>query len=161
MFIAHLPAGYLFAYSFRPWTNRTQRYICMVGAVLPDIDLVLFYFRDAQSIHHHNYLTHRPIFWLAILCVGTVISARFEAGKLLVALGLGAILHLLLDTHIGAINWAWPLFDLSGPLVIVPASHNHWILSFVTHWTFALELVLCGGAVIAFKLTHKRKNPGQ
>lgn len=159
MFIAHLPAGYLLSQSLRLVTNRAERIGLMAGSILPDFDLLLFYFRDAQSLHHHSYLTHRPLFWAVVFIAGASAS-RYHSARLLMALALGALLHLLLDTHIGMINWGWPFYDFRGPLVIVPASRSHWVLSFLTHWTFALELGLCGITVAIWHRAQKRKNPG-
>jgi inner membrane protein len=38
--------------------------------------------------------------------------------------------------------WLWPLSDHLYSLVTVQPTHSHWVLSFVAHWTFWLELGL-------------------
>ncbi len=161
MFVAHLPAGYLLSQVLRPWANRAERCAIMVGSLLPDTDLILFYFRDGQSIHHHSYLSHQPAFWGMILCAGLMISLFNRRGRMVGAVGVGALLHLILDTPLGAINWAWPLGDLGGPLIHVPATQDHWILSFLAHWTSAIEALICLIALIIWSRTPQRKTPGQ
>ena len=69
MFIGHLPGAYLLV---RPFSERLPAALfpaAMVGSVLPDIDLLAFYFVDNRAHHHHDYLTHRPILWAGMLLV--------------------------------------------------------------------------------------------
>ncbi|MBB3992622.1 hypothetical protein GGR95_000241 [Sulfitobacter undariae] len=58
MFIAHVPAAYLLSRSLR---DPQAQIALLIGSVAPDLDLTRFYFLDGQSIHHHEYLTHRPL----------------------------------------------------------------------------------------------------
>tara|TARA_R110002072_G_scaffold301704_2_gene482090 strand:+ start:293 stop:778 length:486 start_codon:yes stop_codon:yes gene_type:complete len=161
MFIAHVPAGYLLTRSLRHVLNRTERLTILVGSLLPDVDLLLFYFRDGQSVHHHTYLTHRPVFWLAVVGLGLAAQRRHRSGRMLGVLGKAGLLHLILDTVGGAINWGWPMVDIMGPLVVVPASRSHWVLSFLTHWTFAIEVAICLGAIAGWSASKATKNPSQ
>ena len=54
--------------------------------------------------------------------------------------------HLLLDTLAGDIKWLWPLSDRFYSLIPIPARHGHWVLNFVLHPVFLLELLIWAGA---------------
>ena len=70
---------------------------------------------------------------------------------------MGALLHMVLDTFLGKINWAWPWGEFGGPLTVVPASQSHWILSFLLHWTFLTEVVICAAALWLY--LRRRRHP--
>lgn len=57
-----------------------------------------------------------------------------------------ACLHLLLDTFVGDIWWGAPFYDQPLALFSVPARFSPWWLNFVLHWSFAVELAICGWA---------------
>ncbi len=133
MLIAHLPAGYLLSRCHPALVRHAHS--LMLGAVLPDVDLLWFYAIDS-SAPHHVLLPHRPILWTALLCCGL-------KWHWLAALGLGGLLHLTLDSVAGQIAWGWPMSDRVNPLVIVPATRDWWVMSFLTHWTFLIELAIC------------------
>ncbi|MBO9396264.1 metal-dependent hydrolase [Shimia sp. R9_2] len=146
MFIGHLPAGYLLAKS--PVFARASRTVfwgVLLGSVVPDLDMLWFYFVDQGSTHHHDYLTHRPILWAAVLLIGALFKAGF-----LIGLAAGGLLHLALDSIAGKVTWGWPFSEVSMTLVTVQATHDHWIKSFLSHWTFKVELVLVAVALIVF-----------
>ena len=140
MLIAHLPAGYLAARL--ALVPRAVFWGLLVGSVLPDIDMLWFLFVDHGSVHHHNYLTHRPVVWSGVVMLGFLTSSRVMMG-----IGAGALLHMLLDSIAGKIAWGWPFSDVTLTLIEVPATQGHWILSFMAHWTFAVELVICAIAL--------------
>jgi inner membrane protein len=64
-----------------------------------------------------------------------------------VALGAGGLRHMALDSIAGEIRWLAPVSDWSLTLVIIPAAFDSWILRFVTHWTFGIEVALTVVAV--------------
>jgi inner membrane protein len=136
MLIAHLPVGYVVARLSK--VPRAVFWGLLIGSVLPDFDMLWFLFVDHGSVHHHSYLTHRPLVWIVLTIVGVLASSR-----LIMGIGAGALLHMLLDSIAGQIAWGWPFSHDTVTLVVVPATHSHWILSFMAHWTFAVELVLC------------------
>lgn len=155
MFIAHLPAAYLALRATRTAQYRPFSTAFLVGGVLPDIDMLWFHLLDGRQTHHHDYLTHRPMLWLALV----LISALLLRGRLRwvgVGLGAGGLLHLALDSIAGRIAWLWPFSDAAAPLVTVPASHSWWVYSFLTHWTFAVEVLLCLVALVLFVTAHRR-----
>ncbi|MEO0356953.1 MAG: metal-dependent hydrolase [Pseudomonadota bacterium] len=152
MFIGHLPAGYLglaLTSPNTPWP-RSIMVAGLLGAIAPDLDMFWFFLVDS-SVHHHHLITHRPAVWVALLLVG----AAFRSGAT-TAFAAGAILHCTLDTIVGSIMWAWPLSDQSFHLVTVPATRSHWILSFLTHWTFLVEIGVCVLALSVFALRRRR-----
>lgn len=147
MFIGHLPAGYLAGKAID--LRGAYLGLFLVGAVIPDIDMLWFYLIDSGH-HHHSFLTHRPIVWALIAIIGLWWRPALW-------LGLGGLLHCALDTITGAIAWAWPLSDHAPHLVTVPARHSHWILNFLLYWTFLIEIALALIAIWVF--LRRRKDP--
>ena len=170
VFIAHLPAGYLVALVVERATSSTAaptsapralRRALLVGAVAPDADLLWWWWVDHGAVHHHRYATHLPAVWLASLVLATLWRVSAQTAVLrgaLLGLSVGALVHVLLDTVAGDIAWLWPVDDRFFSLVRVPATGGHWVRSFVTHWTFLLELSLVG--VAALLLFARRRRPG-
>ena len=150
MFVAHLPAAYLAVRAIRPDVTRTVMAAVLAGSVLPDIDLVWFYLVDARQHHHHDYLTHKPLVWALLALVGCVRGSTIAIG-----VAAGAMLHLMLDSIAGQITWGWPLSDWAVPLVVVPATRDWWVASFLLHWTFAVELMICTAASVVWFLSGK------
>ncbi|WP_299724311.1 metal-dependent hydrolase [uncultured Tateyamaria sp.] len=152
MIIGHLPAGYLMATALDRSFDRDRVvfWSILVGSVAPDLDMLRFFLVDRGAVHHHNYLTHDPTLWFGVLFLGFVLTSRA-----LIGLGIGAVLHMVLDTVVGAVSWGYGKLSVSGPLVTVPATQDHWVLSFILHWTFLIELVICGVAVAVFMKRRK------
>lgn len=146
MLSAHLPSGYLLARGIG-WPGKAVLATALIGAVLPDFDMLWFYFVDHGSTHHHRYWPHVPAFW-AIAALPVLGLALWMNNLRLGLVFLAAIaLHLILDSISGGILWGWPANDRLMSLVTVPATHDHWILSFVFHWTFLLELAIWGATL--------------
>lgn len=124
----------------------------LIGSVAPDLDIMWFYFVDGGTIHHHEYLTHRPIFWTLLLVIVGFFRLPFLQG-----LGVGGLVHMLLDSIVGRITWAWPLSSKTFTLVEVPATQSHWILSFLTHWTFVVEIAITLCAIVVFVYSRRSK----
>ena len=71
MIIGHWPAGYLAALGARRfWPAQGLFAGILIGAVLPDIDMLWFFLVDDKAHHHHSYLTHRPALWALLLAAG-------------------------------------------------------------------------------------------
>jgi inner membrane protein len=141
MLTAHLPSGYLLARSL-PADIPALLPVGLIGAVLPDLDMIWFHFVDNGAIHHHRYWVHVPAFWLAIAAVALPLA--WWTGYLRSALVFFAaiLIHMILDSIGGGILWAAPFSDHLYSLVIVPAAYDHWITSFILHWTFLAELAI-------------------
>ncbi|MHA6263136.1 metal-dependent hydrolase [Arenibacterium sp. CAU 1754] len=149
MFIGHLPGAYL---ALKASPTRIAPVLfgtALVGSVLPDVDLAAFYFWHDRAFHHHEYITHRPLIWVGLLALGLILSRRMP-GTVLTGLGVGGVIHMLLDSITGQITWGWPVSDFAQPLVVVPATRSHWILSFLTHWTFLVEITVCSVAALVW-----------
>lgn len=156
MFIGHLPAGYILSPLF---TDSRAKAALLIGAVLPDIDLFYFYTIGERAAVHHSYATHTPVFWVALIGLWAVIM-RFvfkqPMGIPALALLCGTLLHLLLDSITGGVFWLAPFSDAELIFFHVPARYPHWIMNFVFHWTFALELVTCAAASLLFLRRRKK-----
>lgn len=143
MFVGHLPAGYLISRT-RLFSSSVLRRSSCLGAVLPDVDMLWFHLVDKGAVHHHAYLTHKPIVWLIIALVGVT---AFPRHPWVWSLGLGGVLHVALDSIVGAVTWGWPMSTRALTLIDVPATHDWWVMSFLTHWTFMVEVLICLAAV--------------
>jgi inner membrane protein len=168
VFLAHVPAGYLAATAIlrgQPLAPRARRRLLawgMFAAVMPDLDLLWFYLVDERRQVHHAYLPHLPLAWVPVLAVAAVALAAARARRpawLALALGAaGVASHLVLDTVAGGIRWRWPFSDAEFVLAHVPARFDPWVLNFVLHWTFALEIAIVAAA--AWVAWRRRAVPG-
>ena len=151
MLIAHLPASYLWTRGLQRRLGRQLLPLGLLASVLPDLDLLYFYFVDGRAHPHHTYWTHLPVAWalLASLASVLVLWERRLCGAALVFFS-NILLHLVLDTIAGGICWLYPLSDRAVQLVSVPAAHGNWLLSFVLHWSFLLELAVAVAALAAW-----------
>lgn len=144
MLTAHLPSGYLLART----AERGRRPVpglltaALVGAVLPDLDLVWFHFVDHASVHHHRYWPHIPLVWLGIALVTLSVLWRGPFRATALVFFAAIFLHLVLDTLAGGILWLWPFDTSLLSLVTIPPTRSNWVLSFVFHWTFLLEIAI-------------------
>jgi inner membrane protein len=166
MLIAHLPAGYLLGCVINTLqideSNSKQAVIfaASIGAVLPDVDLLYFYTLGGRRMVHHYYITHTPLFWLTLAIVISLVllcSARHYLAPLIVGY-LGVLLHLLLDTVGGSIRWLYPFQNEPLTFVYIPARYSLWVLNFVTHWTFAIEIILCCLALVIYLKNKQTEN---
>lgn len=149
MLIGHLPAGYLASYAPLRRFGRPERrrllWITLGASVAPDLDLLYFYGVDS-SVHHHALVLHWPLFWLVLAAVVGLIGAAMRRRFWTVAAvfaGAAALLHVVLDSIAGSVRWGAPFSDHETTLVEIPAGPNGWIWSFMTHWTFGVELTVC------------------
>lgn len=82
---------------------------------------------DVEQKPDHDYITHTPIFWLAIAGVVALglIACRKSTWLIFVAIGLLSILlHLVLDTVAADVRWLYPFSDRAFNLVQVPALYQ-------------------------------------
>jgi inner membrane protein len=148
MLIAHLPAGYITARAAGQ-RDGPLLWAALIGSVFPDFDMIWFLFIDQGAIHHHKYWVHAPGFWLilgAILVPFLAKPARNVGLMFLAAI----FIHIVLDTLAGGIMWLWPLSDHLYTFATVPATQANWVLSFMVHWTFLLEIGVIGVAAVLF-----------
>lgn len=155
MLTAHLPAGYCLA----RLSPRRAPYVlaaALIGAVLPDFDLLAFYLLDGRSIHHHRYWVHVPLFWALVAGAAMPLLTRLGRGAAGAAFFASIFVHLILDTIAGGIMWGAPVSDALVALVDVPATRSHFMLSFIFHWTFALEAAVWAAAAVIWARSRGR-----
>lgn len=163
MFIAHLPAGYLLTTAIQSRTRDWSRSITatgLVASVLPDVDLLWFYLVGNRQAVHHAYLTHLPLFWIALGALAWMLARALclpRAGLMIGVALANLLLHMVLDSIAAGIWWLWPLSDVEVNLVNVPARHDWWVWSFVLHWTFALEVMIVAAAAVLWSVQQRRK----
>jgi inner membrane protein len=138
--VAHQPAGYLLA---RATQNPRGPLLsaALAGAVFPDLDIFWFHFVDHGSIHHHRYWVHAPGFSV-LIGLPALLILRAQARAIAAIFLASIMIHLVLDSIGGGIMWLWPFSDHLYSLITVPATRGHWVLSFVLHWSFLLELMI-------------------
>jgi inner membrane protein len=156
VFIAHLPAGYLatrYILSRRPRPAPVARRLIVLGmiaSVLPDLDLLWFYFVDHRRQVHHAYLPHLPLAWIALFAAVALVpwirGASSSAWLVMLIVSANILLHQVLDTTAGGIRWLWPFSDAEFAMSHVRARYGPWYLNFVLHWTFALEVAILATA---------------
>ncbi len=147
MITAHLPAAYL--------TGRVMArsgpvlWAAIIGGVFPDLDLFWFFLVDNRAIHHHHYWVHIPFFWALIAAIMLPMLRVANSAWLgtAAAFFVGIAVHLALDTIAGDIKWLWPLSDNFFHLVTIPALYSNWILNFVLHPVFLLEVLIWIAAI--------------
>ena len=161
MLIGHLPAGYLAATAALRNTSPAERTSLMaatlVGSVLPDLDLLYFYGVDS-SVHHHALPPHWPLLWVAVGIASSSLLARTDCGRwgrIGLAVSAAALLHCGLDSIAGSVRWLAPFSDHETTLVTIPATHDSWIVSFITHWTFGVELALVALAAVVWRIRRR------
>ncbi len=161
MLVAHIPAGYIVSRSLlrsmgQEYNLRLYRIGLIVGliaSILPDMDLLYFYFLDDRQHVHHSYLFHRPFFWAAVTAGlftlrALVHSTLFRTAVVLICINV--LVHLLLDSVTGGIAWLFPLTGERFVLFHVPARYDWWIWNFLFHWTFSFEILLLALAAAVF-----------
>ena len=149
MLIAHLPAGYLLGSAARRRSAAPGiMTAALIGSVLPDFDMVYFFVTGGR-VHHHDFISHWPLFWLALAAMVLPAIGRVAPGRLvMMAVFFAAVmLHMVMDTVAAPMLWLAP-FDWSKfELTTVPATYSNWVVSFMLHWTFGLELLICAAAL--------------
>ncbi len=162
MILAHLALGYLVTKTINkvmPCSISTKVLMTLglIGSVFPDFDMFYFYLVD-RTIHHHDYWTHIPIMWLAILLIVGVLVRVIKPVYMpvLIVFGVNVVLHLVTDSIVGDIKWLYPFDNDYYALFTVPALYKPWWLNFILHWTFAVELTIIATALFIFVWENKR-----
>lgn len=148
MLTAHLPSGYIaarLAQRLGPLPHAMP--VALVASVLPDLDMIWFHAVDHGAVHHHRYWVHVPVFWAALAAMSLPLLWRGRWRRPALLFFAVILLHLALDTIGGGILWGAPFSDRLMSLVTVPPAHGHWIVSFLLHWSFGLELAIWAWAI--------------
>lgn len=140
MITAHLPSGYVLS-KLADWRGPVMA-AALAGAVFPDVDLIWFYLIDDRAFHHHRYWVHAPAFAVGVgsALIGVAKLALPRLAPPACAFAAAWWLHILLDAPMGEVTWLWPMSTTLYAPITVPATQSHWVLSFVLHWSFLLEL---------------------
>ena len=146
MLTAHLPSGYLLA-RVMPRSIPALMPAALIGAVLPDLDMIWFHLVDQGAVHHHRYWVHIPFFWAVVALFVLPVATRLRRFPTALVFFAAIFLHLMLDSIGGGILWGAPVSGHLFSLVEVPATRSHWILSFIFHWTFVAELMIWAAAI--------------
>ncbi|HLE41058.1 MAG TPA: metal-dependent hydrolase [Nitrospirota bacterium] len=169
MFIAHLPAGYLwtryllrrrFATDVRSLLYRKLMALGLAGSLLPDVDMLYFYFIDNRQHLHHGYWTHIPLYWLALFGMSLLAGRLLDKPSLRPAAAVlfsNVFIHLGLDTVVGKVRWFAPFSGRDFVLFEVPAQHGWWVWNFMFHWTILLELAIVIAAVVTFLISRRTR----
>jgi inner membrane protein len=138
----------------------TDRYLLLglVASILPDVDILYFYLVDHRQTLHHSYWIHIPFYWLmpaaAIFLALWLFKKKDYLMAALIFFG-NILLHLVLDTIVGKIEWLYPFADKAYYLFDVPAVHDFWLYNFIFHWTFLFEIGVTVWAIILFIRQHQ------
>lgn len=143
MFIAHMPAVYLLLRGLEKHKQvkikRSIFLFALVGSVLPDLDMLYFYWIDNRQHLHHSYLSHTPMIYLiAMALLYKLAFIRPYAGAIVAA----SCVHFVLDSVTGTgIRWLWPSPQYFS-LFSVESRFQFWIYNYLFHWTFLFELAI-------------------
>ena len=80
-----------------------------------------------------------------------------RTARSVLALLAGTWLHLALDTVAAPMFWAMPFAAAPIELIEVPARHGNWLLSFLLHWTFGLELMIWLAAILFWRQRRQKQ----
>lgn len=160
MIIAHMPSGYILSASLLkrfgsvPVPAAAVIAAGIAGALAPDVDMAYFHLIDHRQTHHHKYITHWPLLWLTLAAVSVLWFnwiRQSKAAFLALVFCLGGFLHIVLDSFVGDIWWFAPFVDKPYAMFTVPAHFKPWWLSFILHWSFAMELAICIWALVIYR----------
>jgi len=150
MLIAHIPAGYIISKPFNKDKKLSITLSSMIFSILPDLGLIYFYFFDS-TISHRTFFPHLPI----VMLIAFMITFPFYHLKFFEKFRIyywlffaNWFIHLVLDTITERIFWMYPFSEHGFMLIEIPAVYDHWITSFVLHWSFALEIAIVVVAIV-------------
>lgn len=84
MITAHLPAGYVTGRCFA--SRGPVLAAALLGGILPDFDLIWFYWIEHRAFHHHAYWVHIPLFWTVVAALCLPVIGRWQRHWLLPAI---------------------------------------------------------------------------
>jgi len=151
MLIAHIPSGYIVAKAFKQ-EKKPIVISSLIFSMWPDLGLVYFYLFDSSIIHRH-FFPHLPIIMASAFLVTLPLYYMkfFEKMKIYYVLFfVNWLVHMILDSFTERIFWLYPLSNHGFQLIEIPAVFSHWIISFVLHWSFVVELAIVSFALILF-----------
>ena len=167
MIFAHLPAGYIMSrLLFKKIANQkvsyeSFRFWAMTGAIAPDFDLLVFAIADHHPKHHHEYLTHFPLFWISLVLISLLwmLFKRNQSKNPALALifTLNGFLHLTLDTLTGYVYWSAPFGGKGTPFSLEPYSPLRPAILEIIVFLWAFYLLKYGKKVCPSNCFQKQK----
>lgn len=162
MFIAHLPAGYLLTKNLQK-RFEIDRYLFagLIGSIFPDFDIPYFFLVDHQQTPHHSYWIHLPFYWMLIPLISLTflfLSKKKEYLTITIIFLSNVMLHLILDTVVGKIEWLYPLSTKSFAFFEVPSVYHFWFYNFLFHWTFLFEIAIIVWALFVLLKSKNSKS---
>lgn len=161
MMIAHLPAGYLLSTALsKKWhitNDRLHQHFLMagmIGSIFPDIDMLYFYLIDNRQHHHHSFFTHFPIIWMALLLIAALYKKKAphqQEWLLVMIFSINGLIHMVLDSVVGDIRWLAPINNMPFSLFYVASHYNFWLLNFIFHWSFLIEILITAIAIFVYR----------
>ncbi|MCL2213318.1 MAG: metal-dependent hydrolase [Oscillospiraceae bacterium] len=151
MLIAHIPTGYLVAKAMKH-EKKSLIFSSMLFSVLPDLGLIYFYLVSRQ-VSHRTWFPHLPVVLLGTFLVTFPFYhiKRFEKARpFYVLFFVNWLVHLVQDSFTEQIRWLYPIVDRGFGLIEIPANFDHWIISFVFHWSFLVEIAIALVALVVF-----------
>lgn len=134
---------------FHPALTASQStWMLILGTIsgdLPDIDVAIFSFTHligskTAKKQHRSYVTHTPIFWLAVSAAAALIGLAASSAFILTLSAVilaGSWSHLLFDSIEYGVRWLWPFSDRSYALRYPPESESaHRRGSIAYYWEF-------------------------
>lgn len=185
--LGHAATGYLAGHALHRATGwrlagRLIVAATVVGALLPDVDWVLFCVPGLRSTFNavHRVVTHNLLFAAMAAVLGAWAARRWAPGAekgVAAGLGLGVLVHILADSMFDAnpsnglgVAWLWP-FDarcyspfnlaLTLPAEVLPSEtvsgwENPWPLLRATLWVALWELPWVAAATAVFIRSRAR-----
>ena len=161
MLIAHMPAGYIVSKIANKKTSSLYTICGLIFSVWPDLDLFYYYFFDKTGTFHHTYFTHLP--FVAVISFLIMFSLTFIKGLKkhcpyywLFYINWGV--HLVCDTFTGGIAWLYPFNDMLFTIINIPPISPNWVISFIFHWSFTIEIAIVIWAVVLFSKQYITKD---
>jgi membrane-bound metal-dependent hydrolase YbcI (DUF457 family) len=149
MIFIHAPAGYLIGRlaGLRLPTQAGRRALLawgVLGGLAPDFDLFWTKYVDHWAAHHHRYITHWPLFWIALLAgLALVLWRRQASGTAWNIFGVfsaGVVSHLFFDWMVSPIWLLEPFSSESFQLIHVHANYRSWFINYLFHWTAWIDV---------------------
>lgn len=161
MLIAHAPTGYIVSKTLNKKSKTNFVVFSLIFSLWPDLDLFYYYFFDKAVAFHHTYFTHLPIVMFISFFITlplTYISSLRNIKPYYYLFFINWALHLVLDTFTGGILWLYPFSQYMFLFIKIPPISQNWIISFIFHWSFILELIIVIWSVILLYEEVKNEN---
>lgn len=140
MIFAHGPTGFVLSYIFKKsFKKHFYFWLAFVFAIFPDIDVVYYYFFNAQAGHREN-ITHTFLLYLILSLI-----LLFFSSKAALAVFVGSFSHLLVDSLGYGVGWLWPFSkELYG------LARFYFLQSFLENYSFVFNYFLEFLALLGF-----------